>query len=839
MLLADRCYFFIIVSLYIVYLLIMEALAALRATKKKQARLIAEAEEKLRLKREEDEIKSGNKKKKGGYEAADLAKAPSEVFAIGRDNSAGVWWKAPPVIETMNVEERLREIKRQEKEEKIGNKYRLREEDYHRKINDGIIIIPPEEETMETLKEDKALMKYYKMLTLGYNKDAVIEKLLADKKLVDERITDDEERIRLEIIQRNRVRKVLGLLDLEEVPEIPEIVDSEPESDADDEHEISHDINWEVRRYRRDNVNSPWLFKGASFMGVLEKCQVIIEDLANDVQYCFSVRARDHRGWGLESPRSNIVMVEAPLPAGWFRFFNEKTQRFYYTNLKTKQTSYTRPELDQWFLDESIVLNFVEIEINHLKELFKEEIEHFKMVTLNQFMDCLREVGERLTKRTVQKLFRAYANDGEKLLTWEHFMLVMDHIKRKRMTAITDLASSDAALALSRQLAAALMSGTKMGKWQIKYNATAAREFYYNASTSESRWDMPDDIRFFLPPKLEEKMMKIFDFSHIDTFKQHFSMLDINSSGDLTDKELKLFMKALNLNISDSVFDQLIKTIDLNGNGTIEFDEFCWMMYTMSRKEKKGVFEQIDFAASSTEDGNNMMHGNHGYIDFEQVGKNLGDLQYNKDRDVPASSISKSGNTAKEGLNTNQDNDESKDQIDNSTTTEKGQLATNLTIDTTNDDKYEEQEKHEDSDSSSSSSDSEDSYNEFSPNASRKFRKPQKVKAKINKVAAIEDEWQSKEAKLKELALKEEQMAEEQRKRDEGFYFDDGFEHSSDGDNDDEEEQNSDILLLCCKCFMKQKPATLMKKNEKKKLEVKENNNDDHGKYCFCGCRTY
>ena len=191
----------------------MEALAALRASRKKEARLKAEAEEKARLKAEEDELKEGGRKKKGNesYEPADLAKAPDKVFAIGRDKSAGVWWKAPPVVDTMNVEEQLREIKRKEKEEKIANKYRIREEEYQRKINEGIIIIAPDEETMETLKEDKTLLKYYKMLTLGYNKDAVVEKLMNDKKLVDERILDDDERSRLEAIQRNRVRKVLGM----------------------------------------------------------------------------------------------------------------------------------------------------------------------------------------------------------------------------------------------------------------------------------------------------------------------------------------------------------------------------------------------------------------------------------------------------------------------------------------------------------------------------------------------------------------------------------------------------------------------------------------------------
>jgi len=565
-------------------------------------------------------------------------------------------------------------------------------------------------------------------------------------------------------------------------------------------------------------------------------------------------------------------MVESPLPSGWFRFFDEKKQRFYYSNLKTKQTSYTRPELDEWFLDESIVLNFADIEINHLKELYQEEIQHFKMVTLNQFMDCLREVGERLTKRTVQKLFRGYASDSEKIIKWEHFMLVMDHIKRQRMTTFTQLASGDAALAVSRQLAAALMTGNnaKMGDWVIKFNNTAGRDFYFNTVTNQARWDMPDEVRFFIPPKLEEKMMKIFDFSHINTFKQHFAMLDVDSSGDLTEREMKLFMKALNLNISDSIFTQLIKTIDLNGNGTIEFDEFCWMMYTMSQKEKKGVFEQIDVAASSNSEMDGMMHGNHGYIDFEKVGENLQNLQTKND--VPPESSSRfkiienvAGGLLKSAtkLTKSGGSPESKEQSDESANNEATSIKNNdntneitqstntnnvLIINTEDNNTVNNNNDNNNNDNDSNASDSSDdesvgSYNEFSPTKGKKKRKPRKIKTKVNQVAVIEEEWEAREERLKKLAEKEKLMSEEEEKRNMEYYFDDGFDHSEDGDRndevDDDDDKKSNIFIRTfCKCFVKTKKE-IKKKIERVKLEQNNNVNNAHGKYCFCGCRSY
>ena len=65
-------------------------------------------------------------------------------------------------------------------------------------------------------------------------------------------------------------------------------------------------------------------------------------------------------------------------------------------------------------------------------------------------------------------------------------------------------------------------------------------------------------------------------------------MLDVDNSGDLSDQEIKRLLNALGVNITEAGLQQLVKTVDLNGNGTIEFDEFCWMMYEMSRTDGEG-----------------------------------------------------------------------------------------------------------------------------------------------------------------------------------------------------------------------------------------------------------
>lgn len=42
----------------------------------------------------------------------------------------------------------------------------------------------------------------------------------------------------------------------------------------------------------------------------------------------------------------------------------------------------------------------------------------------------------------------------------------------------------------------------------------------------------------------------MFDYGQIEEFQQYFSLLDIDNSGDLSDKEIKLLLTALNINVS-------------------------------------------------------------------------------------------------------------------------------------------------------------------------------------------------------------------------------------------------------------------------------------------------
>ena len=356
-----------------------------------------------------------------------------------------------------------------------------------------------------------------------------------------------------------------------------------------------------VPHYTEDNVESDdmgtWRKKGSMFFEYKQdskdKLQCMLEDLPDNYEYRFTVAAVCGNGTGRESPPSNAVMVEQQLPTGWNRFFDSTRKAFYYANLRCNLALWRRPDLDSYFLEESILLLFNNAEISYLKGLYDEEIAHFKYIMTDRFLDVLSEVGEKISKYRVIKFFQGYAGDDYKFTDWKIFMNIFAHIKRHKMRGGLMAAAASAAnvgMMVKQTMAASLLAESEMkfGHWVVEYSHIAEREYYRNKVTKETAWDIPDEIRFFIPPKLEAKLLKSFDYGHIETFKQYFSMLDVDNSGDLSDQEIKRLLNALNINITQSGLEKLVKTVDLNGNGTIEFDEFCWMMYEMSRTDGEG-----------------------------------------------------------------------------------------------------------------------------------------------------------------------------------------------------------------------------------------------------------
>ncbi|EFC43878.1 predicted protein [Naegleria gruberi] len=85
----------------------------------------------------------------------------------------------------------------------------------------------------------------------------------------------------------------------------------------------------------------------------------------------------------------------------------------------------------------------------------------------------------------------------------------------------------------------------------------------------------------------------------IQEYKEAFSLFDSDSDGTIVTKELGTVMRALGLNPSQGELDDMIKQVDSNNNGTIDFKEFLVLMQKKmtdndSEDEIKEAFKVFD-----------------------------------------------------------------------------------------------------------------------------------------------------------------------------------------------------------------------------------------------------
>lgn len=240
---------------------------------------------------------------------------------------------------------------------------------------------------------------------------------------------------------------------------------------------------WEVFRYRKAyNKQDEWSLKGSVNLSRVDNNRYVFENLTNNYMYRFSIKAINSKGSSPHSVFSDEVVVEATLPAGWFRYFDDSSRLFYYGNVKLHKTSWTRPELDPYFLEESIECNFSDVELTVLKEIYEEELAHYQKITIERFPVILRELGvynddfgsnttddqdkgyligvknkdlHRTNKylktmNRIKRLFKGFSGDEEKICSWVDFMNVINYFKELYIENDRTLKQSNNSWFLSR-----------------------------------------------------------------------------------------------------------------------------------------------------------------------------------------------------------------------------------------------------------------------------------------------------------------------------------------------------------------------------------------------------
>lgn len=64
----------------------------------------------------------------------------------------------------------------------------------------------------------------------------------------------------------------------------------------------------------------------------------------------------------------------------------------------------------------------------------------------------------------------------------------------------------------------------------------------------------------------------------IEDFKEAFSLLDKDGDGTINTKELGILMRSLGQNPTEQELEEIIREIDMDGNGIIDFMEFLHLM---------------------------------------------------------------------------------------------------------------------------------------------------------------------------------------------------------------------------------------------------------------------
>jgi len=104
--------------------------------------------------------------------------------------------------------------------------------------------------------------------------------------------------------------------------------------------------------------------------------------------------------------------------------------------------------------------------------------------------------------------------------------------------------------------------------------------------------------------------------------KEAFSIFDKNGDGGISNDELKIFLETLGQKPTDKEVSALMKEVDADGNGEIDFDEFLQMMirqlnpedkedeiarvFAVFDPEKKGYIKEADLVAAFTSMGDLM-----------------------------------------------------------------------------------------------------------------------------------------------------------------------------------------------------------------------------------------
>jgi len=121
-------------------------------------------------------------------------------------------------------------------------------------------------------------------------------------------------------------------------------------------------------------------------------------------------------------------------------------------------------------------------------------------------------------------------------------------------------------------------------------------------------------------PEQQPRQQFQFTPEEIANFKKAFSLFDKDGDGSITVKELRIVMRQLGQNPSDAEIREMVAEVDIDGSGTIDFNEFLIVMARQNpdydlEEEYRQAFKVFD------RDGDGLISA----AELKHVMANLGD----------------------------------------------------------------------------------------------------------------------------------------------------------------------------------------------------------------------
>ncbi len=379
------------------------------------------------------------------------------------------------------------------------------------------------------------------------------------------------------------------------------------------EHEKFPNTKVYVLRYRldfsEDPANPEWEYKGKECLTLEDgdggslPVQHSVVDLKELSVYKFSVIMENSIGESVESEFSNQVKIISPLPNGWIEYDLDDGRSFY-ANAKTKQVRWDRPESDPFYIETELFLKFSRREMKKIKRCYAEmDWDQSLKINVDEFKDILVEIGEHKLVDDEKKfkwLWKTAEKDEFGEIGFRAVVVLLDEWREVKMNhrgicaryiCWPCIKMYERRFAPKVGKGAKMLTGDdgkKMGEWVKCNHPLVDRPYYHNSKTKETTWEMPNDIRFHINDKLNNDLRRRYDASQIEEFQKEFQTMDLDGSGAVDEAELGLILENLGEKITASRLKGLIKEIDKDGSGEIEYEEFVVMLDAVWRG--KGTF---------------------------------------------------------------------------------------------------------------------------------------------------------------------------------------------------------------------------------------------------------